>query len=135
MIEFADCASLFQHLLEPHINDVQRYGHLTVNLHEAESDEEVTGSAEKSNSECGICNFSLSQAYSSRKKHFETWHQSGQIKCTHCSTAHFRTKWQFAIHLSNQHQVEIEQECRKCEKVHSYYRKFGDGRYYAYHWK
>ena len=134
MIEYDNCASLFQHLRQPHIIDFKRYEHLTDNLHEAESNEEVKIPAEQSKSDCGICGFSVGPARSSRSKHYETWHHSGQVQCSHCSTAYFRTEWQYAIHLANQHQIEIKQECRKCEGVHSYYRKFGDGRYYAYHY-
>ena len=142
MIEFADCASLFQHLRQPHIIDYKRYGHLTDNLHEAESDEEeevspavqsLEQSAEESKSECGICNFSMGSARSTKSRHYETWHRGGQIQCSHCSTAYFRTKWQFAIHLANQHQIKIQQDCFKCKQVHCYYRKDGNGRYSAYH--
>ena len=135
MIEFADCASLFQHLRQPHINDYKRYGHLTDYLHEAESDEEVTYQAEQQKSQCGICNFSLGPAKLTHTRHYDNWHHGGLIQCTHCPTAHFRTMWQYAIHLANQHQIQIEQDCHKCEDVHSYYRKFSDGRYVTYHWK
>ena len=132
LIEFNDCASMFQHLRQPHTNDYKRYGHLTDDFHEAESEDEVAGPVDES--DCVICKYSLGSAPSGRKRHYENWHRSGHIQCTHCTTAHFRTRWQLAVHLANQHRIDIEQDCRKCDKSHSYYRRFDDGRYFMYHY-
>ena len=61
-IEYDNCAFLSQQLRQPHINVFKRYEHLTENLHEAESNEEVKIPAEQSKPDCGICGFSVGPA-------------------------------------------------------------------------
>ena len=58
---------MFQHSRQPHTNDYKRYGHLTDNFHEAESEDEVTGPDVQL--DCVICKYSLGSAPSTRKRH------------------------------------------------------------------
>ena len=133
LIEFDNCASLFQHLRQPHIDDNRRYSHLNGELHE--SDNSAPSPAVRSKADCTICNVSIGSSHHSRRRHYDAWHADGRVDCPHCVTSvYFRDEWQLAVHLANHHQIHVKQPCDKCDHAHSYYRQFSDGRYYAYHY-
>ena len=145
MIEFPDYRQLFRHLRLPHINDTQRYAHLSNDYYEEVSDSEsvfettsrkntVLENMEKSeNYECNTCGFKHASKHKSYNNlHYVRWHRKAAVACEECG-AKFNKKWQLAVHLKFYHDISTVEDCQKCEQTHEFYKVRRDGSFIAYH--
>ena len=158
MISFDNLPALFLHLRKPHIDNAERYSHLTGYF---ESDTENESGSDNSDAksetttedvieyleaespkpksqneinlfECTTCEFKT-HAQSTLSRHQLHWHLHPKHTCPECTTK-FDQQWQLAFHLENQHQKSSKYHCTKCNQSHKYFKVFRDGRCFAYHW-
>ena len=159
MISFDNLPALFLHLRKPHIDDAERYSHLTGYFEsdtesESESDEfarsettlsddgndfEYLQAANQKPSEerklhgCTTCEFKA-HSLGTLSRHRQTWHENAKLACPECDIK-FAQQWQVAFHLENQHQKSSEYHCTKCDENHKYFKVYRDGRCFPYHKK
>ena len=157
MISFDNLPTLFLHLRKPHIDNAERYSHLTGYFEsdtesESESDEFDNVEDKKNDFEyfqeespkqndqhkrktyyCKSCEFKT-QNKSYLWRHQRKWHQDAKLLCPECEI-NFVHQWQVAFHLENQHHKSSKYHCTKCDENHKYFKVYRDGRCFPYHKK
>ena len=134
LISFESIPALFQHLRKPHMENRERYSHLNDDFESEIEDEyqEAEIKPDDKSPTCKICRYKLPKLGSTLIFHINSWHKGGRTACPKCGIK-FNKQWQLAVHLNNQHGIEIQLDCKKCRTKHSHYKISENGKYYSYH--